>query len=725
MKNNLISVCIFFLLAALPLSAQKIKSMEFHDQQITDILLVLAQTTGTSIIPDETVTGTASFYFSDSNLEDALSLFLSTYKMYYTKDGSVIKVSKIKASYDAGAGLVSVSADTVPVESLLRFLSATIGKTVLYDTLPSVPVSVDINNLPVKDVLSIFIKKLPDYTLETADSYYYVKKEQRDGAPGNAKGKKDSYIQRNGDVYSLSLERGTFLDVLKDLFSASGKEYSIFVQSDTQLENLFFSGKDFDTILRLILEHGNADCIQQNGIYYVVDMQKKGIGSKLKTTTIVQLAWIQAQDLPTLLPPDLTSGSVLRIDKNTNAVLLTGTPEETQPVEKFIRQVDVPLYGLQYRRIDIKYLDAKSVSSLIPANMIQSPPVQIPGTNSLLATGTKETLENLTDFISGIDTKKPGIPVHLKYIQAADVLKNLPPSLTKDMIVDSGYPNLLFYTGTEENGSLFTRELNMIDRPKPQIRYQLLVIQYTKGRSATSKPDITVKPATSGPNFIFNGDLSNIMSLSFDVIAKFGYQFAAALNAQITDNTANVFTDTTLTGLSGQDIKFQNTDTYRYIEYEVNESTSTTTKTGVTQQITSGLIVGLNGWVSGDNMITMTVNATVSKQNGDTSSSSSSTSLTTLPSTSERIVNTQVRTPSGEPVIISGLIKDDTSLTEQKVPILGSIPLIGYLFKHVSESKEKTEIVIYIVPHLIQETKESGNDSLRLERYYNSFIAKK
>jgi len=217
----------------------------------------------------------------------------------------------------------------------------------------------------------------------------------------------------------------------------------------------------------------------------------------------------------------------------------------------------------------------------------------------------------------------------------------------------------------------------------------------------------------------------NILTLTFDVIAKFGYEFAATLNAQITDNTANVFTDTTLTGLSGQDIKFQNTDTYRYIEYEATESSSTTTKTGVTQQITSGLIVSLNGWVSGDNMITMTVNATVSKQNSDTSSSSSFSSVTTLPSTSERVVNTQVRTPSGEPVIISGLIKDDTTLTEQKVPVLGSIPLLGYFFKHTAKSKEKTEIVIYIVPHLIQKTKENGNDTLRLERYYNSFVAKK
>ncbi len=336
----------------------------------------------------------------------------------------------------------------------------------------------------------------------------------------------------------------------------------------------------------------------------------------------------------------------------------------------------------------------------------------------MLASGTEETLNILTDFITSIDKKKTGTPIKLKYIQAETLLKNIPPSINKEDIIDSGFPNLLFYTGSEENKELLQHELSLIDKPQPQIKYQLLVIQYTDGTSTAIKPTFTFNPDNENRNesFIFNGELSNIMNLNFDIISKFGYQFAANLNARITDNTANVFTDTTLTALSGQEVKFQNTDTYRYIEY--NYDSTSTTRSSTTQQITSGLIVGLNGWVSGDNMITMSVNATVSKQNSDSGSSTS----TTLPSTSERVVTTQVRTMSGEPVVISGLIKEDISETESRVPVLGKIPVLGRLFKHTSKSKEKTEIVIYIVPHLIQDTGNSDNDSLNIERYYQKFL---
>lgn len=706
----------FILLFISSVYSQNIKSMEFHNQKISDILLSIAAISDTSIIPDETIEGTASFYFSDSTLEQVLDLFASSYNLYYFKENNVYKVSKIKSSFENN--LVSLKADNVRIEHLIRHLSSAIGKTILYDTLPSSSISVDIENLKPESVLEICTKKIPDFEVETADDYFYIKRKSKTETSVNKRNQK--YLQRSGDLYSISLEKGRFLEVLQTLFSSAQIEYSIFVQSDSQLENLYFENKDFDTMLRLILEHGNADYIKKDDIFYIVDLQRKNINAKLKTTELIPLTWIQAQDVTSLLPSELSNGSVIKIDKANNVILLTGTSEEIQPIKNFISQVDIPLGGLEYETISLKYLDAKETIPLIPAKIIQTSPVLIPGTNKLLVTGTKENLKNLTNFIERIDTPQPGTAIKLKYIQVEDLLKNLPPSITKESLLDSGYPNTVFFKGSNEKLQLFLTELDAIDRPKPQIRYQLLVIQYTKNNKTSINPSysITNSDAAESSTYIFNGSLSNIMDLSFDVISKFGYKFAANLNAQIEENTANIFTDTTLTALSGQEVKFQNTDTYRYVQYDYDSSSNT--KTGSTQSITSGLLVGINGWISGDNMITMTVNATISKQNSSSSSSTNSTAE--LPSTSERVVTTQVRSPSGEPVIISGLLKEDENEHENRHPILGKIPVIKHLFKQNNKSKEKTEIVIYIVPHLIQDSKGNLNDSLLLERYYNTLV---
>ena len=130
-------------------------------------------------------------------------------------------------------------------------------------------------------------------------------------------------------------------------------EYSLFIQADTQVENLYFQNKDFLSMLKLILEHGNADFIEKDGIYYIIDLQKKGISSKLKDTQIVSLQWISAQDIMSLLPSELSSSSVIRIDKNNNSIFLTGTDSEIAPIKKFIEKIDKPLSGTEYKKIDL------------------------------------------------------------------------------------------------------------------------------------------------------------------------------------------------------------------------------------------------------------------------------------------------------------------------------------------------------------------------------------
>ena len=713
---------ISFLFISLSIHSQTIQSMEFQRQEISDILLALAESTGTSILPDETITGNVSFYFSESSLKDALDIFSNTFHLFYEQEGSIIKVSKIKSSYNSDTQKLSIKANEVSLIHIIKNISNKIGKTILYDNLPQYNLSLDIVELPIEEVLNICIKRFPEYQIESNGNYFYI---QRKDSPDNAQNKvaiKDNLIKSN-DLYTLNLNKGRFLELITQLFSIEKKEYSSFIQSDVMLENLYFANKDFDTMLKLILEHANADFVIKDNIYYLFDLQRKNISGKLKSTEVVSLSWLQATEVPSLFPPDFSSVPNVKVDKNSNSLLLTGTPEEITALKNFISIIDVPLNGFTYSKVDINYLDANDLCTLIPERMIQNKPLVIPGSNSILLSGSAENIKSIEKFISDVDSKKSGYPVQLKYIKTETLLKTLPPSIKSENLVDSGYPNLVFYTGSDENLKLFLHELEAIDKPQPQIKYQLLVIQYSKGKGDSITPNLTVSPVdnTVSPNFIFNGELNNILGLSFDVISKFGYQFAASLNIKIHENKANVFTDTTLTGISGQDIKFQNTDTYRYIEYDYDSSNDTTRRTSTTQQITSGLIVNLNGWVSGDNMITMTVNATISKQNSESGTTNSKT-LTTLPSTSERVVTTQVRAKSGEPIIISGLIKEDESDTVNRTPFISKIPVLGHLFKQSSKNKEKTEIVIYIVPHLIQEYSKSDSEIVNLRRYYENFV---
>jgi type II secretory pathway component GspD/PulD (secretin) len=67
-----------------------------------------------------------------------------------------------------------------------------------------------------------------------------------------------------------------------------------------------------------------------------------------------------------------------------------------------------------------------------------------------------------------------------------------------------------------------------------------------------------------------------------------------------------------------------------------------------------------------------------------------------------RSADTVVVTPDAQPVVIGGLIGDTKSRSDTKVPFLGDIPLLGDLFKYTSKSDEKTELLIFLTPHIVQ-----------------------
>ncbi len=86
--------------------------------------------------------------------------------------------------------------------------------------------------------------------------------------------------------------------------------------------------------------------------------------------------------------------------------------------------------------------------------------------------------------------------------------------------------------------------------------------------------------------------------------------------------------------------------------------------------------------------------------------------------TSERSIKTSVLVDDGKMLVLGGLIKDDLVETEQKVPLLGDIPLLGALFRYSSVKKVKTNLMVFLRPTILR-TKE---DSFKLTRSKYNFI---
>ena len=126
--------------------------------------------------------------------------------------------------------------------------------------------------------------------------------------------------------------------------------------------------------------------------------------------------------------------------------------------------------------------------------------------------------------------------------------------------------------------------------------------------------------------------------------------------------------------------------------YSTVERKTVGTKLKVTPQINEG------------DSVLMDIEQEVSSVATSTSTSSSSTSSASLGDTfNTRTVKNAVLVKSGETVVLGGLLSNNTSESTYKVPLLGDIPVLGYLFRYNSTSKTKQNLMVFIHPTILRD----------------------
>ena len=93
------------------------------------------------------------------------------------------------------------------------------------------------------------------------------------------------------------------------------------------------------------------------------------------------------------------------------------------------------------------------------------------------------------------------------------------------------------------------------------------------------------------------------------------------------------------------------------------------------------------------------------------------------PTWTERKLKTQVVVHDQESVVIGGLIQEREVYSVSKVPLLGDIPLLGYLFKYSTKQRKKTNLLILLTPYIIKDQLDLQSIRERKEREYHEFTA--
>ena len=189
---------------------------------------------------------------------------------------------------------------------------------------------------------------------------------------------------------------------------------------------------------------------------------------------------------------------------------------------------------------------------------------------------------------------------------------------------------------------------------------------------------------TGGPGFVYQF-LAN--SLNFNVV----------INAYALNDKVNILATPSLMVLDNQEATIQVGTDVPIITGETSAADITGTVPSVYRNIqyrNTGVILRVKPTINTEGLLTLNIAQEVSEVGTNPPGIDSPQILT-------RRINTNVVAAQGETIVLGGLIFENKSKTVTKVPFLGDIPLLGYLFKTTSDSIRKTELVVFLKPAII------------------------
>lgn len=173
---------------------------------------------------------------------------------------------------------------------------------------------------------------------------------------------------------------------------------------------------------------------------------------------------------------------------------------------------------------------------------------------------------------------------------------------------------------------------------------------------------------------------------------------AALINALSADTSNNILSTPTLVTLDNEDAEIVVGNNVPFLtgQYTNTGSTGSTNPFSTIQRQDVGLTLKIKPQINEGNAVKLDVEQEVS-------SIAPSTAGVDL-ITNKRSIKTSVMVDDGQVLVLGGLIKDDLREKEERVPLLGDIPILGWLFRYNTVSKEKTNLMVFLHPSILKDT---------------------
>ena len=470
-------------------------------------------------------------------------------------------------------------------------------------------------------------------------------------------------------------------------------------------------------------------------------------------TRLIPLTYADPDELKRLFAPLISKNSVMLSYPPTNMLIVTDVSSNINRLLRIMKVIDVTGIGQEVSVIPLEYSEAANLVKVLTTVFAPTQAVkkgisetQIrfvadERTNAIVLKASEVDSARVKSLITMLDKETPRgtEKIRVYYLEnaiaedLAEVLQDLPTKKSADTKGKPTTPvvsenvrisadkatNSLIIMAEKEDYQVLEEVIKKLDIPRAMVYIESLIMEVNMDKSFDVGTDWRVLADTtvnggsgvSGGGFgsvdvtdlstadgFSLGIVSGALDIVVDGVSVTLPNIGAIINAFKSDTDVNILSTPQVlttdheeaTIVIGKNIPYQTrsaadsgVETYSSYEYK---------DVGITLKITPH--------ITKDRFVRLVISQEVTKLVSDTSTSD-------RPTTLKRTVDTTVIVQDKNTVVIGGLIDDSVSNTTDTVPCLGQIPLLGWAFKSMSNTREKTNLYVFLTPHVIKNPAEA------------------
>ena len=574
-----------------------------------------------------------------------------------------------------------------------------------------------------------------------------------------------SLLAESNKKITLSLDNAEIAELVRWASEVTNK--NIILHPNVQGRVTIIAGEPmnekeaYDVFLSVLQVHGLAIIQEGNTLKVIPDTQAKESSIPLTESLaqvsgedvviqVIKVKNISATNVINLLRPLLPQTGYLAAYPQTNTIIVADRASNIHKVLSIIERID-QVGTIDIELVEIEFADASDIINVVDKLLPQQGGNNEKGgsalnlavderSNSILMTGDPVTRQQIRGLIRRLDRPLQGEGntqvILVQYATASDIvpiLQSISGSLQKgakeqgitdvDVSIQAHEQlNALIISAPPSLLTTFRGVVKQLDIPRAQVLVEALIVEVSEDLAKNigiewQSNTISEGAGTVGGFSNFPGDLTPLSvgddnALNLGTGLSLGYFHGGSLRGIINmltgETNANILSTPTIVSLDNEEAEILVGSNVPFITGSQQRAGDIDPFQTIQRQ-DIGVTLKVKPRINNNNSVTLSIEQSVE-------SIAQSTVSTADIVTNKRSIKTRVLIDNDEVLVLGGLMRDEVSDGENRVPVLGSIPVIGNLFKSKSTKATKTNLMVFIHPRILH---SSGSLKAISQEKYN------